>query len=123
MDIPNVFFYFNLAVGLVALVIGFGAIIQPQAMSHKFGIPADAKALAYVVSLGIRDVFMGLTLLILFFRAEWLSLGLVHICLGAVAVSDFLVVYRNGIRKVSWVHLAGAMVSFSYAAWMLSSYI
>jgi len=120
MNLPNIFLYFNVLVGLVALCIGIGAIIKPQPMALKFGIAADVKALPYVVSLGIRDVFMGLSVLVLFLRSEWFSLGLIHLCLGLVAVSDFLVVFKNGVRKISYVHLLGAFVSFIYGAWLLS---
>jgi hypothetical protein len=114
------FLYLNLAVGLVALLIGIGAILKPEPMSLKFGIAADAKARPYVVSLGIRDVFMGLSVLILFYLSLWFPLGLVHLCLGIVAVSDFIVVYRNGIIKTSLVHLAGALFSFLYGTWLIS---
>ncbi len=120
MDTSNIFLYFNVAVGFVALFIGLSAMIRPQAMSLKFGIAADAKALPYVVSLGIRDIFMGLTVLILFYQSEWFSLGLVHLCLGLVAACDFLVVFKNGFKKTSWVHLAGAIACFLYGAWLVN---
>ncbi len=120
MDYTKIFLHFNIPVAIVALLIGVGAILRPKTMSLKFGIEADAKALPYVVSLGIRDVFMGLTVLILYLLAEWFALGLVHICLGIVAVSDFVVVFKNGIRKTSLVHFAGAVVSFLYGAWLLT---
>ena len=116
----NISLYFNLAVGIVALLIGVGAMIRPQLMSQKFGIAADSKTLPYVVSLGIRDVFMGLTVLLLFFLSEWFALGLVHICLGMVAVSDFIVVFKHGQRKTSWVHFAGAIASFVYGVWLVN---
>lgn len=118
MESLNVFLYFNLAVGIVAMLIGVGAMVQPQAMSLKFGIAADSKALPYVVSLGIRDIFMGATVLLLFFLSQWFALGLVHIFLGVVAASDFRVVFKNGIKKTSLVHLAGAIVSMIYGVWL-----
>lgn len=120
MNVSNIFLYFNIPVAIIALCIGFSALIKPQPMSLKFGILADSKALPYVMSLGIRDIFMGLTVLILFFKSEWLSLGLVHLCLGVVATCDFFVVFKNGVKKISYVHLLGAIASFFYGAWLLN---
>jgi hypothetical protein len=119
MNFSNIFLYFNIPVALVALAIGLGAILRPQPMSEKFGILADKKAQPYVISLGIRDVFMGLSILILFFQSQWLSLGLIHLSLGIVAVSDFLVVFKHGIKKTSYVHLLGAIASFLYGVWLI----
>ena len=122
MSTSNLYLFFNLPVAIVALLIGIGAIMRPQMMSLKFGIAADTKALPYVVSLGIRDVFIGLTIFILFFLSQWFALGLLHLCLGLVAFSDFVVVFKNGTRKTSWVHLAGAIVAFLYGASLLLNY-
>jgi hypothetical protein len=36
-----------------------------------------------------------------------------------VATSDFIVVFNKGIKKTSFVHLAGAVFSFAYGAWLL----
>jgi hypothetical protein len=119
MSLSNFFLYFNIPVALVALLIGAGAILRPQVMSIKFGIPAEPKALPYVMSLGIRDIFMGLSILILFFLSDWYTLGLIHLCLGLVASCDFFVVFKNGVRETSFVHLLGAILSFSYGAWLI----
>lgn len=119
MSFSNLSLYFNIPVALVAIAIGLGAILRPQPMSLKFGISADKKAQPYVMSLGIRDIFMGLSILILFLLSEWFSLGLIHLCLGLVAVCDFFVVFKHGIKKTSYVHALGAAASFIYGAWLI----
>ncbi len=119
MNSSNIFLYFNIPVALVALAIGLGAILKPQPMSLKIGIAADKAALPYVMSLGVRDVFMGLSILILFWLSEWFALGFIHLFLGLVAVCDFFVVFKYGVKKASYVHFLGAVFSFAYGAWLI----
>jgi hypothetical protein len=102
------------------LFIGVAATAKPEAMSKKFGITVSGVALPYVMSTGIRDVFIGLIVLILFYLQDWTALGAGHLCIGIVAISDFLVVRKYGDKKTSLIHLGGAVVVFAYGAWLLA---
>jgi uncharacterized membrane protein HdeD (DUF308 family) len=73
-----------------------------------------------VISTGIRDVFMGIAVLVLFYFQAWMPLGLIHLALGLVAISDFAVVRRYGDRKTSWVHLIGAVVVVLFGIWLVA---
>ena len=120
MNLINIAHYFALFIGLSTLIIGICAVIRPQPMAIKFGIAADESALPYVVSTGIRDVFIGLTVLILFFLSEWHALGAINFCIGIVAISDFKVVYKYGDKKTSYIHLGGALAVVIYGAWLFT---
>ncbi len=119
MSLQTVGYYFPLLIGLVTLLIGIAAIAKPEMMSKQFGIAVSGIALPYVRSLGIRDIFMGLVVLILFNQQAWIALGATHLCLGLVAVSDFIVVLKHGNKKASLTHFAGAVMVFAYGTWLL----
>ena len=119
MNSLNLGYYIAPAIGLITLLIGSAAVLRPQIMSKNFGIAASGPALPYVVSTGIRDLFIGITILILFRQQDWNSLGLVHLSLGIVAISDFLVVQRHGDKKASLIHLAGAVAVIGYGIFLL----
>ena len=105
---------------LGALIIGISAVLLPQPMSKKFGIAVTGSALPYVMSTGIRDVFIGLTVLILFFNKQWNAVGAIHLSLSIVAISDFLIVRKHGERKASLAHLFGAVFVFTYGIWLIT---
>jgi hypothetical protein len=119
MSLINILHYIAPLVGFGTLIIGILAVLRPEPMSKKFGIAASESTLPYVINTGIRDVFIGLTVLILFFNKEWISLGVVHLCIGIVAMSDFLVVRRHGDKKTSFVHLFGAIFVLVYGILLL----
>ncbi len=120
MSLVAIAHYIAPIIGLSTIIIGICAVLQPQPMSKKFGITVSGAALPYVVSTGIRDVFIGLTVLVLFYRQEWSLLGVINLLIGVVAISDFLVVKKHGDKKTSLAHLAGAVGVVAYGAWLLS---
>ncbi len=119
MDFFALTYYLAPLIGLTTVAIGVGAILRPQHMSGNFGIVASGTANPYVVSVGIRDIFMGFVILNLYFNQLWNELSFVLFCVGMVAISDFLVVHRNGSKKTALVHLLGAIAVTSYGAWLL----
>jgi len=119
MNISSLAYYIAPLIGLGTLVIGICAVIRPKPMSKKFGVPASDSAIPYVISTGIRDVFIGLAVLILFYMKEWSALGAINLCIGIVAASDFRVVRRYGDKKTSYAHLGGAIFVILYAVWIL----
>lgn len=119
MTLSNIGHYFALVIGFATLLIGVAATVKPEKMAEKFGIAASGMALPYVVSTGIRDVFIGLIVLILCYRQAWSVLGASQLCLGIVAISDFLIVRKYGDKKISFTHLGGAVVVISYGIWLL----
>ena len=92
MDIHTGLQIVTLLVGIVACLIGIGATLKPTFMSDGFGISVEGKATSYVVALGIRDLFIGVVFLHLFFTGQWAAVPIYCVALGVVAVSDFLVV-------------------------------
>lgn len=119
MNIQMALYYLAPIIGFLTIFIGIFAALKPEPMSKNFGISVTGPALPYVVSTGIRDVFMGLTILILFYKQDWVVLGFIHLCVGLVAISDFLVVQKHGDKKTSLVHLAGAIAVIGYGIWLI----
>lgn len=105
---------------MTTILIGTGAILKPEPMSKNFGIEATGSAAPYVQSVGVRDIFMGLTVLILYFNQLWFPLALIQFCIGLVALSDFIVVKKSGDQKASLIHLAGAGAVIGYGIWLLA---
>jgi len=120
MNLGDLTYYIAPLIGLSTLAIGISAVLHPLPMAKKFGVPANESAAPYVVSTGIRDVFIGLAVLVLFYSKAWFALGAINLCLGIVAISDFIVVFRHGDRKTSYVHLAGAVFVVTYGLWLLA---
>ena len=111
MDLISIIHLISPMIGLATIIIGILAIINPKKMSKNFGIDTnDIKTLPYVSSLGVRDIFMGITILILYHNQLWNILGLINLLIGLVAVSDFLFVLKNGDKRISLIHLTGAII-------------
>ncbi len=114
MNLADIIHYIAPIIGFFTLVIGISAFAKPEAMSKNFGIQASGQALPYVMSTGIRDVFMGLVMFILFFMQLWQAMAAVSLCIGLVAICDFIIVQKYGDKKMSMVHLAGASAVIGY---------
>ena len=82
--------------GLVVLGllgIGVGALLAPRASARQYGIVLDdARALAFIRAMGVRDLVLGVLLLLLASaeRRDLLAVGVV--ASAAIAVVDFVVV-------------------------------
>lgn len=122
MDTVSILQLFSIPIGIAATGIGVLAILKPQFMSKGFGIEVKEHQTHYVVAVGIRDVFIGLSVLTLFYSQEWRVLAFTSLFIAMVAVSDFLVVLINGDRMASFTHLAGAVFAAVYSA-MLFIYL
>lgn len=120
MDLIALSYYIAPVIGLTTILIGTGAFLKPEPMSKNFGIQATGTAAPYVQSVGIRDIFMGFTVLILYFYQLWFAMALIQFCIGLVALSDFIVVKKNGDPKASLVHLAGAIAVIGYGIWLIA---
>ena len=92
---------------------------MPEKMSKNFGIAVSGFALPYVVSTGVRDIFMGLVVIILFLSQAWAAMAYCQLSLGFVAIGDFLLVRKYGNKKTSLVHLAGAIIVITYGSFLL----
>ena len=104
-----------LAVALIG--IGGGALAAARRSSEQYGIVLeDPRALAFLRAMGVRDLVIGVLLLLLLAagRRELLALGV--LASAAVAVLDFVVVARDrppaGLRapaRARMLHALGAL--------------
>ena len=102
-----------LLTGFVALsLIGIGcfALIAPGASAAQYGIRTDeTRAHAFLHAMGIRDLVIGVLLLLLVGagQPELLALGMA--AAAAIAVLDYVVVRRDGTRgRALLLHGGGA---------------
>lgn len=94
-------------------------MLRPQRMADKFGIAATGAALPYVVSTGVRDVFIAVTVLTLFYFQSWAALGYISFGIGIVAVSVFVVGLKHGNKTSAIAHAVGAMVVIAYGFYLI----
>ncbi len=114
MNILNLLQYVALITGVLAVLLGTVALILPTKMSEGFGIPVSGIASAYVSSLGVRDIFIGFVMLMLYFNEAWKMIAYTSFMISAVALIDFIVVYKNGSKKTSLTHLIGVIIFVIY---------
>jgi hypothetical protein len=98
-------------VALCLIGIGAGALAAPRAASRQFGIPAEnAAERAFVRAMGVRDLVLGVLLLLLAGseRRELIAWGLIASAL--VAAVDFALTSAAGARAPArLLHAAGGL--------------
>jgi hypothetical protein len=107
--------------GLVALGligIGVGALVAPRASSRQYGVvPDDPRALALFRAMGVRDLVIGVLVLLLLAaaRRDLLALGIA--ASSAIALLDFAVVSRDAPQASTarLLHGGGALGLLSAA--------
>ena len=102
--------------GLVALGligIGVGALAAPRVAARQFGIVLDdPRALAFLRAMGVRDLVIGVLLLLLIAAGQRELLAFGVAASAAVAVLDFAVVSRDrpaGAARARLLHGVGAI--------------
>jgi len=110
MNILNLLQYVALITGVLAVLLGAIAMILPTKMSDSFGIPINGIASSYVSSLGVRDIFIGFVMLMLYFNEAWKIVAYTSFMISAVAFVDFIIVFKNGSKKKSLTHLVGVII-------------
>ncbi|MBC7420591.1 MAG: DUF4267 domain-containing protein [Bdellovibrio sp.] len=116
MSLQQILSFIPAMAGLVALIIGLLAVITPAKASKGFGIEASGPALHYVVATGVRDIFIGLIMLVLYWHGDTKIIGACFICIAVVAIADFTLTFKHGSKKQSVVHAAGAIFSIIYGS-------
>ena len=99
--------------GLIALsLIGIGcfALVSPRASAGQYGIVvADPRALAYLRAMGVRDLVIGVLLLLLVGAGQTELLAVGVAASSAIAMLDAIVVARDGGKgRVLALHVGGA---------------
>jgi hypothetical protein len=99
--------------GLVALsLIGIGcfALVAPGASAQQYGIVLEERrALAFLRAMGVRDLVVGVLLLLLVAAGQHELLALGMAASAAIAVLDYVVVKRDGAGGTALLlHGAGA---------------
>ena len=97
------------ALGLIG--IGVGALVAPRPSSQQYGIASDdTRALAFIRAMGVRDLVLGVLLLILAAagRRDLLAWGMA--ATAAIALVDFALVSAAGARTAArTLHAVGGI--------------
>lgn len=114
----------SMNLSLFALPISFGLIalgcfgaVDPRRASMAFGIAGDG---AWVRAAGVRDIALGLFVLMVFMHARATLLGEVCACLAIVPVGDSILVYRSGARLIGIAHGLSAIVLVVYGLLLMA---
>jgi hypothetical protein len=106
-------------IGAVAIVIGGLAVIFPKRASKHFGIELKHEGFPYVAAAGARDIFIGLTLLIVYNQGDVSLLAKIILCVAVVSVIDLVMTLRHGTRSQSFIHLGGTIGVLAYGGALL----
>jgi hypothetical protein len=106
--------------GLVALsLIGIGcfALVAPGASAAQYGIvPEEPRALAFLRAMGVRDLVIGVLLLLLVGSGQRELLALGMVAAAAIAALDYIVVKRDGKTGRALLLHAGGAAGLLFAA-------
>ena len=97
------------ALGLLGL--GVGALLAPRLSARQYGISlADPRALAYIRAMGVRDLVLGVVLLLLAATERRGLLAAAVAVSALVAIVDFAVVAKDGApARARLLHAGGAL--------------
>jgi hypothetical protein len=102
---------YGVALGLLG--IGIGALLAPRVSAQQYGIVLDdARALAYIRAMGVRDLVLAVLLLLLASAARRDLLAVGVVASAAVAAVDFVVVSRDRpppAARARLLHAGGAL--------------
>jgi hypothetical protein len=114
--------WFVLALGAGFTLLGVGFLVRPDWGAALFGIPAEgASALLYAAAIGLRDVGLGLAILVLALAAGRRPLALMLGAMTVIPLGDVAVVaLARGLSGHLLLHGAGALVLASTAAWLIA---
>ncbi len=116
--------WFVLALGIGFTLLGVGFLVRPDWGAALFGIPAEgASALLYAAAIGLRDVGLGLAILVLALAAGRRPLGLTLGAMTVIPLGDVAVVaLARGLSSPGHLilHGAGALLLAGTAAWLIA---
>jgi hypothetical protein len=105
-------------IGIVPIGIGFLAAFRPQMMSKNFGVEVSGPSTAFVRCTGIRDIFLGIAILVPILWQDRDQLLVILLATGLVAVGDFMIVRAAGDKNKSWIHFISALAIFIFAGYL-----
>ena len=105
---------FSLLIGIVAVLVGTGAILFPVRSALGFGIVAPSEQSAYVRATGARDVFIGLVFILLHSTHDIAALAKVCAFTALVSLIDFFLTFHYGKRLNALVHLSATLTLTGY---------
>jgi hypothetical protein len=107
-------------VGIIGLGINF--ILNPVGASAGYGIPIhDPSAFPFMWIKGIRDIFAGVVVLTLLFRADRRTTGIIYAIACFIPIGDgFVILAHLGFAPPLLIHWGTALYMMIVAAFLLT---
>jgi hypothetical protein len=106
--------YTTILTGLLLVFIGSRFLLTPLEAEAGFGIHVPVNGIySFHYIKGIRDLSVGLLLVLLCLAKEWRSLGLTMLCIMMVPLTDFLIVFTSPGHRTSSIfpHLIAVVIT------------
>lgn len=116
MDISPIALLLSLLLGIGVAAIGIFAIVNPKKAAAHYGVKTKDDGLTWVMAAGVRDVFIGLVFILLYFQNDSALTAKTCLCVAIVAIADGILVLKSGVKKASYVHFAAAIFAISLAS-------
>ncbi len=105
------------------LLVGLTAMTFPKWAAGMFGVKASTEGLPYVMAAGVRDVFIGLALLLIWQTGDHRLLAKAMVATAIVSLMDTYLVFKYGMRRQMALHILGtvAVVVYGFVLYSYSS--
>lgn len=99
-------FWFTFLVPAAIIGLGINFLFNPEGASAGFGIPiTDPTAFPFMWIKGIRDIFAGLTVLVLLFRGDRRTISIIYSIAVFIAIGDGFVILKHlGFAPPIFIH-------------------
>lgn len=115
--------YTTILTGLLLVFIGARFLLSPLEGEAGFGIHVPVNGIySFHYIKGIRDLSVGLLLILLCLAKEWRSLGLTMLCIMMVPLTDFSIVFTTPGHRTGSIfpHLIAVVLALVLGYYYLS---
>lgn len=121
MDINPIALSLSLLLGICVAAIGIFAMVNPKKAAAHYGVKTKDDGLTWVMAAGVRDLFIGLVFILLYFHKDSTLIAKTCLCVAIVAIADGILVLKGGVKKASYVHFAAAVFAILLAGVLVTS--
>lgn len=119
MDFEFVLTNFAAVIGGSLIGIGLSAMVFPKWAATMFGINAPGTGLHYVTAAGVRDVFIGHVILLVWWAGYRGLLGNIIMSTAVISTTDVYLTYKYGTKSRVLIHAFGTVAVLVYGYLLL----
>jgi len=116
-------FWLTLLVPALIIPLGINFLLNPIGATAGFGIPiTDPSAFPYMWTKGVRDIFSGVVVLLLFFLGDRRTIATVYSAAILIPIGDGLIILRQGgFAWPIYIHWGTAFYMMIVAAFLFKT--